>query len=79
MDMSFGMWNVKSLYSIEHIKLIIRNQCIPEFRIDNGFRIVNVAKSNNFTVKSTMPPHRNMINTINRLQIGNPTIRLGTF
>jgi hypothetical protein len=41
-------------------KLIIGNESLHEVSNDNAVRVVNFATSKNFTVKSTMFPHRNI-------------------
>jgi hypothetical protein len=51
-------------------KLAIRNENSQEVSNDNGFRVVNLATSNNLVVKSTMFTHCNLHKYIRTSPVG---------
>jgi hypothetical protein len=60
-------------------KLTIGNESLHQISNDNGVRLVNFATSKNLRGKSKMCPHRNILNILEHLQMGKPTIRLTIF
>jgi hypothetical protein len=60
-------------------KPTIGNESLHEISNDNEHRLVNFVPSKNLRVKSTMFPHRNILNILGCLQMGKPTIKLTIF
>jgi len=59
-------------------KATIGNESLHEINLDNGFRVVSFATSENLIIKSTMFPHRNIHNYICGTEVHPATYPMGT-
>jgi hypothetical protein len=60
-------------------KQTVGTESLHEISNDNGARVVNFATSKNLTVKSTVFPHRNILNLLGQLLMERRTTKLTIF